>query len=1136
MCNMLEAYCGAGVLLTGCTGFLGKVVLEKLLWSLPQAGKVYVLIRSKKGTDISERLRKEVLESACFDRLRAQRPDFAGFVDTHIQAISGDLMREDLGLSSHDVALLTTQVNIVIHSAGTVDFNNRLDQIVQMNALGTLRLLELSKTFHSVKSFLYVSSAYANSDKFGRIEEKLYPMKQDPNLTIKTIFKLSVEEIERMTPTIIGSFPNTYTFSKCLAEHLININRGNLPVVILRPSIIGSSWAEPMPGWVDTLSTCGAMYLLSGLGLFKVAQGNSSGIADIVPADLVANACITAAAKYVQTKELVVVHVGSSVLNPTTWGMAKDAMVAYWRKTPPEKAISSAELKTYANSLVYRTVSFVKRRLPYWFFKVYAYASQNPKNIKNALLYKQALDRELTIAALFRHFTCNEWMFSSQRILEIANSMTKEEKQTFPIDITSISWKGYFTLYTYGIHKWILKEKVEPPVDPENLDINLDSIRLKRFEDLFWAVNQPVSLRIRALSETKSLVLNSDNVQKAIRVFASTMKPGEGGDMEGNVRKATKMAEDMLTRMCGDLRPGMLRLFAYALRKIWRQIYEKIVIDQKAVQKLKRLQETRKGPIILAPTHRSYVDFLILSYILFAYNIRVPYIAAGEDFLQIAIVNHILRMSGAFFIKRRLQNAKLYSAILTEYMQRLLRDDQFVEFFVEGTRSRSGKTLPPKMGLLTMCTDLVYDKTISGLHVVPITINYERVLEGETFPFELLGEEKVKESLGRIIKAAKILNMNFGKIFVNFGDFIDVSEFTARHPHLNPYQKPSDRKAMNQLLGYEVVYSFQQNLVIMPTAMLAALLLTNRRGMGEDELIAQCNWLREQVEAHGYKLGGMRSGTSLASLRNALGHFGDNIVFRKEVFSQTVSVKQDYKSILLLGYYRNALSHIFYQEAFCICALNGFGERLAFTTGITKDRLHEEMLFLASLFKAEYVTRTPLLTLSDAEKVTNQLLSKGLLQANGSNYRLVKGKEAHVNFLCSLVWPLVDTFWTTTTFAFGLKYRSAVAVEKLIHGVQMFAENLYEERVISFYESCAMESIKNCIATLTSLGIFQKITTGDIKMLRISEDLNKDESRLQELLDHVGTFKKASFAKSLSSADELRKSLVTDYAMTGPKL
>lgn len=1130
-----EAYRGAGVLLTGCTGFLGKVILEKMLWSLPTVGKVYVLIRPKKGTDISERLHKEILESPCFDRLRARHPDFGQFADSKLHAISGDLMREDLGLSPQDVTMLATGVNIVIHSAGIVDFTMRLDQVVQMNAVGTLRLLELCRTFQALNSFIYVSSAYANVDKPGRVEEKIYPMKQDPSIVLKTILKLPLDQLERMTPSITAGFPNTYTFSKCLCEQLLKAARGTLPVIIMRPSVIGSSWAEPTPGWVDTLSTCGAMYLLSGLGLLKITQGKTSAIADIVPVDLVANACIVAAAKYAKSQELPVVHVGSSVLNPTTWGMAKDAMVVYWRKNPPEKAISTASLRTYQSPMVYNVVSFVQRRLPYLLFKAYALASQSPEKIKNAQRYRQALEREQTIATLLGHFTSHEWIFSSQRIVEMGNAMTKIEKVAFPIDITAISWKGYFTLYTFGIHKWILKEKIEPPVDPENLDLNLDAIRLRRFEDLSWAVNQPLQLRIRPLSETKSLVLNSDSVQKAVRAMAATMKPGEG-DVEANLRKVTKMAEDILTRMCSDLRPRMLRLFAYALRKIWRQIYEKVVIDPKAMQRLKSLQDTRKGPLILAPTHRSYVDFLILSYILFAYNVRVPYIAAGEDFLQIAIVNHVLRMSGAFFIKRKLQHAKLYTAILTEYLQRLLRDDQYVEFFVEGTRSRSGKTLSPKVGLLTMCTDLLYDRTISGLHVVPITINYERVLEGETFPFELLGEEKVKESLGRIIKAAKILNMNFGKIFVNFGDFIDVSEFTARQSDLNPYQQPAHRKAMNVRLGYEIVYSFQQNLVIMPTAMLAAVLLTHRRGLGEDELIAQCNWLRDEVEAHGYKLGGMRSGTSFASVRNALGHFGDTISFRKEIFSQTISVKQDYKSVLLLGYYRNALAHIFYQEAFCVCALNGFGERLAFTDGIAKERLYEETLFLGSLFQGEYVTRTPLLTLKDAEKVASQLLARGVLEAHGYNLRLVKGKEAHVTFLCSLVWPLVDTFWTTTTFAFGLKHRQAVPMEKLMHGVQMFAENLYEERVISFYESCALESIKHCVNTLASLRIFEKVTAGEIKMMKLTEDLNKEEARLQELLDHIGTFKKAGFAKSLSSPDELRKSLMSDYAMTSPKL
>jgi len=131
------------------------------------------------------------------------------------------------------------------------------------------------------------------------------------------------------------------------------------------------------------------------------------------------------------------------------------------------------------------------------------------------------------------------------------------------------------------------------------------------------------------------------------------------------------------------------------------------------LQKLKKYDLKEKGPLILIPTHRSYIDFIIVSYIFFAYKLQAPHIAAAEEFLKITLIHHILRASGAFFIKRQhMETHNLYKAILTEYLTHLLMDDCFLEFFVEGTRSRSGKMLHPKFGILGIVIDAVLDQKI----------------------------------------------------------------------------------------------------------------------------------------------------------------------------------------------------------------------------------------------------------------------------------------------------------------------------------------------------------------------------------------------------------------------------------------
>jgi glycerone phosphate O-acyltransferase/fatty acyl-CoA reductase len=139
------------------------------------------------------------------------------------------------------------------------------------------------------------------------------------------------------------------------------------------------------------------------------------------------------------------------------------------------------------------------------------------------------------------------------------------------------------------------------------------------------------------------------------------------------------------------------------------------------------------------------------------------------------LIPSILRSCGAFFLKREsYENNPLYKAIFYEYLQRLLIDECYVEFFIEGGRSRTGKIMTPKFGLLSIVVDTVIDKKIPDATLIPMTINYEKVLEADTYPLELLGESKVKESLLRVLESVKLINSNYGRVYVEFGEPITI--------------------------------------------------------------------------------------------------------------------------------------------------------------------------------------------------------------------------------------------------------------------------------------------------------------------------------------------------------------------------
>lgn len=154
---------------------------------------------------------------------------------------------------------------------------------------------------------------------------------------------------------------------------------------------------------------------------------------------------------------------------------------------------------------------------------------------------------------------------------------------------------------------------------------------------------------------------------------------------------------------------------------------------------MKELFTSRKGPIIFCPTHRSYVDFLVISVLLHFYGLETPLICSGEDFLNIPYVADMLRGSGAFFMRRTFRGDDLYKSIFYEYVRELNKQRSIMEFFIEGTRSRFNKMMGPKYGFLSVCTKSFFEKDVDEITFVPVTLNYSKTLEGETFPGELRG-------------------------------------------------------------------------------------------------------------------------------------------------------------------------------------------------------------------------------------------------------------------------------------------------------------------------------------------------------------------------------------------------------------
>ncbi|KAF5918865.1 hypothetical protein HPG69_005905 [Diceros bicornis minor] len=316
MVSIPEYYEGKNVLLTGATGFLGKVLLEKLLRSCPKVNSVYVLVRQKAGQTPQERV-EEIISGKLFDRLRDENPDFR----EKIVAINSELTQPKLALSEEDKEIIIESTNIIFHCAATVRFNENLRDAVQLNVIATRQLILLAQQMKNLEVFMHVSTAYAYCNR-KHIDEVVYPPPVDPKKLIDSLEWMDDGLVNDITPKLIGDRPNTYIYTKALAEYVVQQEGAKLNVAIVRPSIVGASWKEPFPGWIDNFNGPSGLFIAAGKGILRTMRASNNALADLVPVDVVVNTSLAAAwySGVNRPRNIMVYNCTTGSTNPFHWG------------------------------------------------------------------------------------------------------------------------------------------------------------------------------------------------------------------------------------------------------------------------------------------------------------------------------------------------------------------------------------------------------------------------------------------------------------------------------------------------------------------------------------------------------------------------------------------------------------------------------------------------------------------------------------------------------------------------------------------------------------------------------------------------------------------------------------------------
>uniref|UniRef100_A0A672Q4L3 Fatty acyl-CoA reductase n=1 Tax=Sinocyclocheilus grahami TaxID=75366 RepID=A0A672Q4L3_SINGR len=408
MVTIPEYYEGKNVLITGATGFMGKVLLEKLLRSCSSVKTAYVLVRPKAGQAPEARI-ADMINCKLFDRLREEQPDFA----EKIVAVNSDLTQPDLDLSTEDQETLTGCINIVFHCAATIRFNEPLKDAMQLNVLATQKMVNLAHRMKHLEVFIHVSTAYAHCDR-ELIEEVVYPPPVDYRKLIDTLEWMDDKLVSLMTPKLLGERPNTYTYTKALAEQLIQQECGNLNVAIIRPSIVGASWKEPFPGWIDNFNGPSGIFIASALHHPPFIH---SFIAEIM-----------ASLQY---------HV-----------------ISTFKRNPLEQAFRRPNVNLTTNHLINQYWIAVSHKAPAFLYDLFLRMSgREPRMMKTITRLHKAM-------MVLEYFTSHSWVWNMDNITMLMNQMGSEDKKAFNIDVRQLHWAEYMENYCMGTKKYVLNEEL----------------------------------------------------------------------------------------------------------------------------------------------------------------------------------------------------------------------------------------------------------------------------------------------------------------------------------------------------------------------------------------------------------------------------------------------------------------------------------------------------------------------------------------------------------------------------------------------------------------------------------------------------------------------------------------------------
>jgi len=382
--------------------------------------------------------------------------------------------------------------------------------------------------------------------------------------------------------------------------------------------------------------------------------------------------------------------------------------------------------------------------------------------------------------------------------------------------------------------------------------------------------------------------------------------------------KALQRARAYAWEIAANYSHAFVRLMEHALRWLWNRLYDGVVFGH--AETLAAVAEGNE--IIYVPCHRSHMDYLLLPYVIYVHGYAVPHTAAGIN-LNLPVVGRFLRKGGAFFLRRSFAGNKLYSVVFMKYLAAIMGRGHAIEYFIEGGRSRTGRLLQPKTGMLSMTVRSFLADPVRPVVFVPVYFGYERLVEGATYVGELSGRTKEKESIGGLLGSWRVLRQRFGKVYVNLGEPIALAGILDRHEpawrtrHFDDETRARWVGATVAELAECIMRNINSAAAVTPINLLALTLLAMpRQALPETDLVRQLELYRSLLTSFPYSDRVTVTGLSGSEM---VEHGRSLRVIEREPQRLGDLVRMTVENAVLATYFRNNVLHLFALPSLIAC-------------------------------------------------------------------------------------------------------------------------------------------------------------------------------------------------------------------------